>query len=409
MAFNITDSFIGSSGTAITSHTTDQGHPWVRPTGGASGPFNLDGAGHVVDGWGTGAFAVVDTAISGSADYSVFGTVDAAYGTLITRCNPTTGARVQAFWHPSVSGWRMSSTVTGYFGSGAGGPTPVGTARAVELRVVGDTYSLYVDGALALSGTDTNHSAAGSGGIASGGVTAFSMVGSGTASGGLSPAVLSSPGSSGVTATTANGTVTSDTAGGTLHCVATSSNSQPSNAQIKAGSGGTIVVHGSVTAVSGANSVSLTGLTASTTYYLWFLQDNGADSNVPSSVSFTTSASGTPPVITSNGGGPTASISVAEGATAITTVTATAGSSGTTVFSVSGGVDAGDVSINSSTGALVFSPAPNFEGPADDGANNTYIVIVRATAPDASYDEQTITVTVTNVAEAGPPRILFFG
>src|SRR5207247_1094752 len=73
---------------------------------------------------------------------------------------------------------------------------------------------------------------------------------------------------------------------------------------------------------------------------------------------------------------------------------------GTTLtYSIQGGADAAKFSINSSTGALSFVTAPNFEAPADVGANNVYDVIVRA-SDSTLFDDQAIAVTVTNVNEA---------
>ena len=48
-------------------------------------------------------------------------------------------------------------------------------------------------------------------------------------------------------------------------------------------------------------------------------------------------------------------------------------------------------------GHLVLT-APNYESPTDSGANNSYVVKVRA-SDGALHDEQTITVNVTNVNE----------
>ncbi|MGQ0531048.1 MAG: cadherin domain-containing protein [Panacagrimonas sp.] len=107
-----------------------------------------------------------------------------------------------------------------------------------------------------------------------------------------------------------------------------------------------------------------------------------------------------PPFISSNGGGATATISVAENATTVTTVVASDVDAGSSVtYSISGGADASLFSINASTGALRFVNAPDFENPLDVGADKDYVVIV--TASDGSLsDSQTLTVRVTNVDEA---------
>jgi VCBS repeat-containing protein len=68
-------------------------------------------------------------------------------------------------------------------------------------------------------------------------------------------------------------------------------------------------------------------------------------------------------------------------------------------FSISGGADAALFTIDPSTGLLSFITAPNFEAPADAGANNVYIVQISATDGTFTVDA-TIQVTVTNVNEA---------
>ena len=84
------------------------------------------------------------------------------------------------------------------------------------------------------------------------------------------------------------------------------------------------------------------------------------------------------PVITSDGGGASASVNVAENATAVTTVTATDADAGSTLtYTISGGADAAKFTVNSSTGVLTFVIAPDFESPTDTGGNNVYDVIVQ--------------------------------
>src|SRR5207244_8420561 len=83
------------------------------------------------------------------------------------------------------------------------------------------------------------------------------------------------------------------------------------------------------------------------------------------------------PVITTNGGGATAAVSVAENSTAITTVTASDANAGAPLtYSITADADAAKFSINASTGALSFVSAPNFESPTDAGGNNVYDVTV---------------------------------
>ncbi|ODM71671.1 cadherin repeat domain-containing protein [Bradyrhizobium elkanii] len=105
------------------------------------------------------------------------------------------------------------------------------------------------------------------------------------------------------------------------------------------------------------------------------------------------------PDITSNGGAPSASITINENTTAVTTVTAT-GADATSPFSIVGGADASFFTINATTGFLAFASAPDFETPADADGNNVYQVIVKVTG-DGLSDTQVISVTVANVDEGG--------
>ena len=107
------------------------------------------------------------------------------------------------------------------------------------------------------------------------------------------------------------------------------------------------------------------------------------------------------PVITSNGGGDTASVSINENTTAVTTVVAGDPDSGSLSYSIAGGADAGKFQINASSGALSFIAAPNFEIPGDSDHNNSYLVQVRA-SDGTLTDTQTITVAVANVSDPLP-------
>ena len=103
------------------------------------------------------------------------------------------------------------------------------------------------------------------------------------------------------------------------------------------------------------------------------------------------------PVITSNGGGASAAVSVPKNTLAVTTITATDVDLPvqTLTYSIIGGADAAKFTINGGTGALSFIAAPNFEAPADSDADNVYHVTVQVS--DGSLtDTQAIAVTVTN-------------
>lgn len=106
------------------------------------------------------------------------------------------------------------------------------------------------------------------------------------------------------------------------------------------------------------------------------------------------------PVITSNGGGDTATVNVAEDTTAVTTVQAVDPDAGTTLtYLITGGTDASRFSINPATGALRFVNAPDFENPTDSDGNNVYEVKVRVSDGMGAVDVQTLNVVVTNAGE----------
>lgn len=64
------------------------------------------------------------------------------------------------------------------------------------------------------------------------------------------------------------------------------------------------------------------------------------------------------------------------------------------------GTDAALFNINATTGAVTFAAAPNFEAPADAGANNVYDITVTASDGTNTTAAQAVAITVTNVNEA---------
>ncbi|MEO0031191.1 MAG: hypothetical protein RIS94_949 [Pseudomonadota bacterium] len=105
------------------------------------------------------------------------------------------------------------------------------------------------------------------------------------------------------------------------------------------------------------------------------------------------------PVITSNGGGDAAAISIAENTLAVTTVTSSDADGPAATYSITGGADASKFTLDPVNGALAFVSAPNFEAPADAGANNVYDVVVTV-SDGVLTDSQTLAITVGNVNEA---------
>ncbi|KEQ54112.1 calcium-binding protein [Sphingobium chlorophenolicum] len=106
------------------------------------------------------------------------------------------------------------------------------------------------------------------------------------------------------------------------------------------------------------------------------------------------------PVITSNGGGTTATVSMAENASAVTVVAAADADGTTPTYAISGGADAALFIIDAVTGALSFINPPDFENRLDADGDGVYQVMVRAT-DGSNVDDQMLSITVTDVAEGG--------
>ena len=107
------------------------------------------------------------------------------------------------------------------------------------------------------------------------------------------------------------------------------------------------------------------------------------------------------PVITSNGGGNAANLSVLENNTTVTKLSATDPDGDTLSYFVSGGLDSAKFSINRSNGELTFLLAPDFEQPTETNLDNIYQVKVTVSDGELS-DSQTLSVSVTDVYEAPP-------
>ena len=127
---------------------------------------------------------------------------------------------------------------------------------------------------------------------------------------------------------------------------------------------------------------------------------NGAATDT-ASVAVTITGANDVPVITSNGGGGIAAVNVAENSTAVTTVTATDADlpAETLTYTISGGAEAAQFSINSSTGALSFVSAPDRETPTDANSDNVYEVTVQVSDGAGGTDSQSLSVTITDVDE----------
>ena len=93
--------------------------------------------------------------------------------------------------------------------------------------------------------------------------------------------------------------------------------------------------------------------------------------------------------------------SIQENTTAVHTFSANE----SVTWSLNAGNDASKFTIDSTTGALVFDSAPDYENPTDVGdtaGNNTYVVSVRATDSSGNTADQAVTITVTDADEVAP-------
>ena len=107
----------------------------------------------------------------------------------------------------------------------------------------------------------------------------------------------------------------------------------------------------------------------------------------------------TPPLISGPSGNPgdsSSSVSVNENSASVATFSADE----SVTWALSGGADQSLFSINSTSGALVFASAPDYESPQDFGSDNTYVVMVRAMDQPGNTADQTVNVSVQDLAES---------
>ena len=109
--------------------------------------------------------------------------------------------------------------------------------------------------------------------------------------------------------------------------------------------------------------------------------------------------------IVSDGGGDSAALGVAEGASYVTTVAAVDGDGDPILYTIAGGADAARFTIDAASGLLAFAAAPNHEAPADANGDNVYEVVVRASDGQLT-DSQALAISVGDVNEA--PSITFY-
>ena len=151
---------------------------------------------------------------------------------------------------------------------------------------------------------------------------------------------------------------------------------------------------------------TITGLNASTLYYVRVLARNAEGSSSWSPTASFTTGSTSPPLVTNDPPvfSSSSSFSVSENAVSVGTVVASDRDSLDSVsgYSVSGGVDSALFSITNS-GVLTFNSAPDYESPADSGGNNVYNLVVTASSGAGGRVRtatQSISVTVNDVDES---------
>lgn len=201
--------------------------------------------------------------------------------------------------------------------------------------------------------------------------------------------VLSAPAGAQTGSTTANGSVTTNEASGTVYCLVSAGSTATATA-VKASA-----LSQAVTS-TGAKTFNITGLTASTQYYLHFVHRDAAgnDSVVASSAAFTTAATAdvTAPALSSPGATVTGSTTA--------TGTVTTNEAGGTLYclaSVGATTTAATVKGSSNTLAVATSGAKNFSLTGLSPATQYYLHFLHR---DASGNESAI---VTSAAFTTQP------
>ncbi len=131
-------------------------------------------------------------------------------------------------------------------------------------------------------------------------------------------------------------------------------------------------------------------LTGSFTYTI---QDLAGTVSNSATVNLTITPQNDAPIITSDGGGGNATVSVIEGNTTATDVNAFDAEGTPLAYSIIGGADAGLFGIDASTGLLTFNTAPELQTPSDSNGDNIYDIVVQA-SDGTLVDTQSIAITV---------------
>lgn len=107
------------------------------------------------------------------------------------------------------------------------------------------------------------------------------------------------------------------------------------------------------------------------------------------------------PIISSNGGGEDAAVTLLENSLAVTTISASDELGESIFYSIVGGTDGHLFAIDQRSGALTFAAAPDYEAPKDADGDNIYQVIVAA-SDGSAFDTQALSIAVQNSNDTAP-------
>lgn len=293
MANIFSDALTATSGTLQTYDAAWEKHP------NATGNLSFISSARLVAGVGTGLYTHNTTDLSNQkveVDVYSGGSSNGQAG-VVARCSTTTQTFYNArFNNGNVQLFKAVAATFTQLGADYAQAITAGTSKRLGLICDGNQISVTVDGAVVIGPVTDASIASGRAGLRSASAQGnyeldnFSV--DNLAASDTTAPTLTSPSATATGATTASGSVTTDEANGTLYWLA-SGNASEAVATVKAGSSQAV-------SASGVQNVTVTGLTASTPYYLHFVHTDAAanDSTVATSAQFTTAATNTSPSFT---------------------------------------------------------------------------------------------------------------
>ena len=292
-----------------------------------------------------------------------------------------------------VSGWQ-SATTSGYITGGGGGgtTTTAGTGGAGGGGAGGSNTTSY-NGYSAVANTGSGGGGSGYGGSPKTGGT-----------GGSGLLIIRYSSDSTAPTITGPASATGATSSVSISENSTSVHTFTANESVtwsKSGTDGSFfsISAGGVVTITSRNFESPADSGGDNTYVVVITATDGALNATNQTLTVTITNVNEAPTISTNGSGETHTVTQAENLSSVITYAATDVDAGSSLsFSISG-TDAADFAINSSSGVLTFAIAPDFEAPADNDTNNTYVVVITV-SDGALSDTQTLTVTITNANES---------